>query len=297
MQAGHLPRCTQLPSLTLPDTRLLDFSHAMENNAHVFRTIARTQVCSSNRCRKPGYQDEQHTHEIPHMPQPATHRPWRPGKGVSTMSETTTNSTELTSQYSTQVAGDLERNLKEQERVQGEIDALQAQLSALQQDQTVLVNIQQALGVPAAPVEPELKPEPEAVAAVPAPRKRKTSAAPSTGKQARARKSSAPARKRATKKSAAASPTAPSPSTKLVDLVREHLTGLKEPRSAAEIADSLQQQHPEREFKAKIVRLTLEGLVAKNQAQRTKQGRSVFYTTPEAAEPAAQQDESAEQPA
>ncbi|TQJ85569.1 hypothetical protein [Streptomyces sp. SLBN-31] len=215
------------------------------------------------------------------------------------MSETTTNTTELTSQYSTQVAGDLERNLKEQERVQGEIDALQAQLSALQQDQTVLVNIQQALGVPATPVEPEpeLKPEPEAVAAVPSPRKRKTSAAPSTGKQARARKSSAPARKRAAKKSAAASPAAPSPSTKLVDLVREHLTGLNEPRSAAEIADSLQQQHPEREFKAKIVRLTLEGLVAKNQAQRTKQGRSVFYTTPETAEPAAQQDESAEQPA
>ncbi|MGW2831873.1 hypothetical protein [Streptomyces sp. NPDC001286] len=210
------------------------------------------------------------------------------------MSETTTNTTELTSQYSTQVAGDLERNLKEQERVQGEIEALQAQLSALQQDQTVLVNIQQALGVPAAPAEPELKPKPEAVAAVPAPRKRKTAAAPATGKQARAGKSSAPARKRAGKKTAAASPAAKSPSTKLVDLVRDHLAGLNEPRSASEIATSLEQQHPEREFKAKIVRLTLEGLVAKNQAQRTKQGRSVFYTTPEATE-AAQQDEPAEQ--
>ncbi|MFF4911007.1 hypothetical protein [Streptomyces sp. NPDC001260] len=212
------------------------------------------------------------------------------------MSETTTNTTELTSQYSTQVAGDLERNLKEQERVQGEIEALQATLSALQQDQTVLVNIQQALGVPAAPVEPELKPEPEpeAVAAVPSPRKRKTAAAPAAGKQARAGKSSAPARKRAGKKTAAASPAAQSPSTKLVDLVRDHLAGLNEPRSAAEIATSLEQQHPEREFKAKIVRLTLEGLVAKNQAQRTKQGRSVFYTTPETAE-AAQQDEPAEQ--
>ncbi|MBK3640997.1 hypothetical protein [Streptomyces sp. MBT33] len=214
------------------------------------------------------------------------------------MSETTTNTTELTSQYSTQVAGDLERNLKEQERVQGEIEALQATLSALQQDQTVLVNIQQALGVPAAPVEPELKPEPEpepeAVAAVPAPRKRKTAAAPAAGKQARAGKSSAPARKRAGKKAAAASPAAQSPSTKLVDLVRDHLAGLNEPRSAAEIATSLEQQHPERDFKAKIVRLTLEGLVAKNQAQRTKQGRSVFYTTPENAEPG-QQDEPAEQ--
>ncbi|MER5452679.1 hypothetical protein ABT065_44915 [Streptomyces sp. NPDC002764] len=206
------------------------------------------------------------------------------------MSETTTSTTELTSQYSTQVAGDLERNLKEQERVQGEIEALQAQLSALQQDQTVLVNIQQALGGPAASVQPEA----EAVAAVPAPRKRKTSARPAASKQARAAKSSAPARKRAAKKTAVASPAAPSPSTKLVDLVRQHLTELHEPRSAAEIAASLEQQHPEREFKAKIVRLTLEGLVAKNQAQRTKQGRSVFYTTPETAE-AAQRDEAAEE--
>ncbi|MFJ9724909.1 hypothetical protein ACIRP3_19380 [Streptomyces sp. NPDC101209] len=216
------------------------------------------------------------------------------------MSETTTSTTELTSQYSTQVAGDLERNLKEQERVQGEIEALQAQLTALQQDQTVLVNIQQALGGPATAVEPQ----PEAVATVPAPRKRKTSAAPAAAKPARARKSSAssrksaaPARKRAAKKSAAASPAAQAPSTKLVDLVREHLAGLNEPRSAAEIATSLEQQHPEREFKAKIVRLTLEGLVAKNQAQRTKQGRSVFYTTPETSEPAQQNEQAEQQPA
>ncbi|MEU9397424.1 hypothetical protein AB0D86_46525 [Streptomyces sp. NPDC048324] len=216
------------------------------------------------------------------------------------MSETTTNTTELTSQYSTQVAGDLERNLKEQERVQGEIEALQAQLTALQQDQSVLVNIQQALGGPAAAVEPE----PEAVAAVPAPRKRKTAAAPAAAKPARtrkssapARKSAAPARKRTAKKSAAASPAAQAPSAKLVDLVREHLAGLNEPRSAAEIATSLEQQHPEREFKAKIVRLTLEGLVAKNQAQRTKQGRSVFYTTPESSEPAQQSEQTEQQSA
>lgn len=44
------------------------------------------------------------------------------------------------------------------------------------------------------------------------------------------------------------------------------------------------------------MRTTLEGLVAKNQAQRTKQGRSVFYTTPDA-EPAAQDDQSSDQSA
>ncbi|MGY3206306.1 hypothetical protein ACVW19_006903 [Streptomyces sp. TE5632] len=31
-------------------------------------------------------------------------------------------------------------------------------------------------------------------------------------------------------------------------------------------------------IKTKVVRVTLEGLVAKSQAQRTKQGASVFYT-------------------
>ncbi|TQE33593.1 hypothetical protein [Streptomyces ipomoeae] len=208
------------------------------------------------------------------------------------MSETTANATELTSQYSAQVASDLERNVKEQERIGSEIEALQAQLTALQQDHTVLLNIQQALGIPAAPAQPA----PE-TSAVPAPRRRKAAAAPGAGKQARADKSAAPARKRTGKKSAAAPPAAQSALPSLVDLVREHLAGQHEPRSAAEIATTLEQQHPERKIKAKVVRLTLEGLVAKNQAQRTKQGRSVYYTAPEPTEPAPQDEAAAQHPA
>ncbi|MGW1562029.1 hypothetical protein ACWCQ1_36720 [Streptomyces sp. NPDC002144] len=200
------------------------------------------------------------------------------------MSETTAGNSELTSHYSAQVAGDLERNLKEQDRLQEEIEALQAQLTALQEDHTVLVNIQQALGVPAAPPQPA--PEP---ATVPAPRKRKTASGSGKDKQARATKPTASARKTG-KKTSAPAPAAPSAPSKLVDLVREHLAGQQEPRSAAEVATALQQQHPERDIKTKIVRLTLEGLVARNHAQRTKQGRSVFYTTPESAEPASQNE-------
>jgi hypothetical protein len=200
------------------------------------------------------------------------------------MSETTAGNSELTSHYSAQVAGDLERNLKEQDRLQEEIEALQAQLTALQEDHTVLVNIQQALGVPAAPPQPA--PEP---ATVPAPRKRKTASGSGKDKQARATKPTASARK-TRKKTSAPAPAAPSAPSKLVDLVREHLAGQQEPRSAAEVATALQQQHPERDIKTKIVRLTLEGLVARNHAQRTKQGRSVFYTTPESAEPASQNE-------
>jgi predicted transcriptional regulator len=70
----------------------------------------------------------------------------------------------------------------------------------------------------------------------------------------------------------------------LVELVRSHLTEQSEPHSAAEVATALDKAHPERGIKTTVVRTTLEGLVAKNQAQRTKQGSSVFYTAPSAAE-------------
>ncbi|MEU7061745.1 hypothetical protein [Streptomyces sp. NPDC046197] len=186
------------------------------------------------------------------------------------MSETTTETTELTSQYSTQVAGDLERNLKEQERLSGEIEALHRQLASLRHDHTVLVNIQQALGIPA----PAAAPAAESVASGPAARK----------KAAGASKQPATAGKRTGKKAAKAS-AASSALPTLVDLVREHLAGQSEPRSAVEITTALGQQHPERTIKTTVVRTTLEGLVAKSQAQRAKQGKSVFYSAPETAEP------------
>lgn len=75
------------------------------------------------------------------------------------MSESTTVTTGLTSQYIAQVAGDLESNLKEQERISAEIGALQQQLTALQQDHSVLVNMQQALGITGSPVAPAATPE------------------------------------------------------------------------------------------------------------------------------------------
>ncbi|MFF4055324.1 hypothetical protein ACFYZ8_06985 [Streptomyces sp. NPDC001668] len=199
------------------------------------------------------------------------------------MSETAPGTTELTSQYSTQVAGDLERNLKEQERLTGEIEALQAQLAALQHDHSVLLNIRQVLG--AAPT--AASPAPASDAAVPAPRKK----SPAADKRAGSRKSTAPAGKQTGKKAAAKTSTA-QPGPTLVELVREHLAQQREPRSAAEISTALGGQHPERTIKTTVVRTTLEGLVARNQAQRTKQGSSVFYTTPDAGEPAAPREDS-----
>nr|WP_310591961.1 BlaI/MecI/CopY family transcriptional regulator [Streptomyces canus] len=193
-----------------------------------------------------------------------------PEKDMRTMSETTAEATELASQYSARVASDLEHNVKEQERLSNEIEALQAQLTALRHDQTVLVNIQQAIGATTVPAS-------EIVATVPASRKK-----PSTP-SGKGRKPAAESRKQATKKSTAKSSSSRAGVPKLVDLVREHLVGLSEPRSAAEVTTSLVKQHPERNIKATVVRTTLEGLVAKNQAERTKQGRAVFYTATEAA--------------
>ncbi|KUN16487.1 hypothetical protein AQJ23_45030 [Streptomyces antibioticus] len=195
------------------------------------------------------------------------------------MSETT----ELTSQYSAQVTGDLERNLKEQERLSGEIEALQVQLAALRHDHTVLVKIQQALGVSATTSAPE------PVATVPAARKKAAGTSGTTKKS--------PAAGKRTGKKAAKAAAAPSASPTLVNLVREHLADHNEPRSAAEIATSLGQQHPERAIKTTVVRTTLEGLVAKSQAQRTKQGSSVFYVAANTTEPAPAETESQPEPA
>ncbi|MER5915816.1 hypothetical protein ABT124_36745 [Streptomyces sp. NPDC001982] len=203
------------------------------------------------------------------------------------MSESTTTATELTSHYIAQVTGDLERNLKEQERIGAEITALQEQLAALQQDHTVLVNMQQALGITAAPAGPAATPE---SAAVPLPRE--DADADSRSKK-RTRKTTTAQGRTTARKSAAEKPvTASAASTKtaqptLVELIRRHLTEQSEPRSATEISTALGQAHPERGIKTKVVRVTLEGLVAKSQAQRTKQGASVYYTAPNGPEPAA----------
>ncbi|MET7976683.1 hypothetical protein ABZW44_27295 [Streptomyces mirabilis] len=198
------------------------------------------------------------------------------------MTEVSSNSpsTELTSQYIAQVTGDLERNAKEQERVAAEIEALQEQLRALQHDHTVLVNMQDALGGPS----PALGAEAAATPSVP----HQASAEP---KQSKGKKAAATgAKKTASKKPAAktspvkASTAAAKPT--LVELIRGHLEKQTEPRSAAEITTALTQAHPDRSVKTTVVRTTLEGLVAKSHAHRSKQGSSVFYTTAVTSEPA-----------
>ncbi|WP_329266604.1 hypothetical protein [Streptomyces sp. NBC_01451] len=203
------------------------------------------------------------------------------------MPDTQTATTELTSHYTAQVAGDLDRNAKEQDRIGAEIDALQEQLLALQHDHTVLTSMQKALGT----TDTVTQPAPDAAAAPSVPRQ-KTTAQPDAGKRVRAKKTVAAQGGEAVKKPAAKKPEAAAKATAakavqptLVELIRRHLTEQSEPRSAAEIATALGQAHPDRNIKTTVVRTTVEGLVAKSHVQRTKQGSSVYYTTTDAQKP------------
>lgn len=191
------------------------------------------------------------------------------------MSESTTV-TDLASQYAAQVSGDLERNLREQERISSEIAALQDQLATLQRDHGVLVNMRQALGMTAPPAQPAAD---ASDAAVPAPRKKAAAKAGTAG-----RSPGRTGKKPAAKKSSAEASAGKTDRPTLVDLVRGHLGEQREPRSAAEVATALGQDHPDRRVRTTVVRTTLESLVAKGRAQRTKQGTSVFYTASDAPE-------------
>ncbi|MFA0839615.1 hypothetical protein [Streptomyces rochei] len=267
------------------------------------------------------------------------------------MSESTTQpATQLASQYSVQVTDDLERNVKEQERVSAEIAALQQQLAGLQHDHALLVNMQQALGITPpsaaqdaadtdtdADTDAATAPDTADAASVPAPRdgaatepaaKRtrgrksaasprraaapKPGAKPASKSTARSRSAAKPAPGQAAKtpagqgakssartggKRAAKKPSAKGSSAEqataqptLVELVRAHLAEQSEPRSAAEVATALGRANTGRSIKTTVVRTTLEGLVARNQAQRTKQGTSVYYTAADAPRAAEQQD-------
>ncbi|WP_328919574.1 hypothetical protein OG911_45155 [Streptomyces sp. NBC_00208] len=196
------------------------------------------------------------------------------------MSEIQAHATGLTSQYIAQVTGDLERNVKEQERISAEIEALQEQLGALQHDHSVLVSMQEALGGANAVAEADT------TAAPTVPRQATAEPRQSTPKKAAATSAKTTASKKgAAKASSAKAPTTDTKPT-LVNLIRGHLEQQSEPRSATEVSAALTQAHPDRGVKTTVVRTTLEGLVAKSQAQRTKQGSSVFYTATPASEPA-----------
>ncbi|MEU0412899.1 hypothetical protein ABZ307_34430 [Streptomyces griseorubiginosus] len=215
------------------------------------------------------------------------------------MSDTVVAKNGVTSQYLARVAEDLEQNLKEQERLGAEIAVLQSQLADLEADRTVLLSLQDALGAASAPAAPAAGPTPaptradEDDATAPGPTE-EAQPKKARAKKARAEKPTAAPRKTVAKREATPAKSAEPRQPSLVSLARDFLTSQTEPRSAAEIAEALGRQHPDRNIKTTVVRTTLEGLVAKNLAQRNKQGSSVFYTAPDPTEASADNSHGAE---
>lgn len=193
------------------------------------------------------------------------------------MPETRPTVPDIQAQYAAQVAADLERNIKEQERIATEAAALEEQLSILRRDHAVLASVQQALGskAPAGPTPKDAVTGNGGRAKAPAARATRTKPAVPRQKKPAADKpkSSEPKAQSSDQKE----PEQPAKTT-LVTLVREHLDKQTEPRSSAEITTGLLQAHPDRTIKATVVRTTVEGLVAKGHAHRSKQGSSVFYS-------------------
>lgn len=174
----------------------------------------------------------------------------------------------LQSHYAQQVAADLERNLAEQERIRSEAAALQGRLEGLQKDHDLLVSMQAAVGAPSAKNAKSPRSAKEAKSASVPRARRRTNANTARAESAK------PDKAARAKTPAKAVKTAPS----LRELVVALLAAHQEPRSAAEVAQELAQSHPERKAGVAVVRNALEASVAKNQSERTKQQKSVYYS-------------------
>ncbi|MFJ1662348.1 hypothetical protein [Streptomyces anthocyanicus] len=176
----------------------------------------------------------------------------------------------ITDDYAKRVTKDLAENKGEQERLRAELARLQGELAELEKSEVLLTKVQEVLG--GAPKSPTKKKE-KSKAAVPAARSNSetsTRKARTNGGRAGAQRGTSPR--------ASGEPT-------WLDRTTAYLTGQSEPKSAAEVTSALAEAHPERTVPAAVVRNALEQGVAQGRVERSKQGRSVFYTSIAAAAP------------
>ncbi|MCI3224121.1 hypothetical protein [Streptomyces sp. NP-1717] len=179
-----------------------------------------------------------------------------------------TEFTSVQTQYEAQVAADLENNTAERQRLRGEIESLQAKLETLEHDHTLLLGLQRVFAGGSASASAR-------GAKVPGARAPKRPAKSSAGS---AKTSKARTRTKSSAKRAAANTGAAEKQPSLAQLVSTMLAAHGEPRSAAEISAELVANHPARNSNINVVRNALELLVAKSEAHRAKQKKSVFYT-------------------
>ncbi|MFJ7969010.1 hypothetical protein [Streptomyces sp. NPDC096324] len=184
--------------------------------------------------------------------------------------------------YAQQLATDLEANRAQQA-------LLAERLQHLRADEAFLVGLQSS--VPARQDTPDVTdtaapvpPAAQDATAVPSPRIAAASASDQSAKKAVPRRA---AKKTAVKKTAEKVPKktaekAPQPTSgqpPLGALLQQILADQSEPRTAAELVIALEQEHPERVRDVNTVRNTVERLVAKSFAERSKQGSTVYYTS------------------
>ncbi|MEU1126009.1 hypothetical protein ABZ371_21185 [Streptomyces sp. NPDC005899] len=198
----------------------------------------------------------------------------------------------VTADYAQRVADDLAANRSDQERVQAELTRLRDELVQLQDSEQVLSKMQEVLGGAAKAVPAPTKPR--TAASVPAARSPKGKSAPQ--KASRTAKAGAGAgRKAAAKKKGPDKAVAAEPTWR--ELIAGYLAAQREPKSASEVAAGLAESHPQRKVQVTVVRNTLEQGVAQGVLERSKQGRSVFYSPVEPAAAAAASKDEAPAPA
>ncbi|MFJ4963316.1 hypothetical protein ACIP6P_12865 [Streptomyces sp. NPDC088729] len=195
----------------------------------------------------------------------------------------------LTADYAQRIADDLSANRSEQDRMRTELSRLQAELVQLEESEQVLVKMQHVLGsgTPASTAGTGTGTAARSAkggktATVPSARRAKAGSGAPRKSEAKTAAPKRPAKKTAKKAAKSTHAT----ETTWRELITDHLAGQGEPRSAAEITTALAEAHPDRKVQVTVVRNTLEQGVAHGLLERSKQGRSVFYS-PAAAKDAA----------
>ncbi|MFE9725049.1 hypothetical protein ACFYQ5_15995 [Streptomyces sp. NPDC005794] len=191
------------------------------------------------------------------------------------MSENTLTST-ISADYAQRITDDLAANRSEQDRARAELTRLQDELIRLEEGEQILVKMQEVLGGNDRKVKPATGKGKgrKAAASVPAARRAKEKTA--SRKENNEPRARVRAKQRTAANGASASKGAGEPTWR--ELVTGYLADQREPKSAAEVAAALAEAHPQRTTQVTVVRNTLEQGVAHGLLERSKQGRSVYYS-------------------
>ncbi|KPC81116.1 MULTISPECIES: hypothetical protein [Streptomyces] len=190
------------------------------------------------------------------------------------MSENTPTSG-ISADYAQRITDDLAANRSEQERARAELTRLQDELIQLEEGEQILVKMQVVLGGTGKPATGKGKGRKAAVS-VPAARRAKGRTESGKGGDGAKPRARAGQKAQASTDATAAPKAAGEPTWRA--LVTGYLADQKEPKSAAEVTAALTEAHPQRATQVAVVRNTLEHGVAHGLLERSKQGRSVYYS-------------------